>query len=173
MAPAGAPATRRAPTRGGKAPRGFTLGEIMLVIAISGLLAAMAVPNFTAAIRKQRARSQIERYTQMIRLARNQARTTLCDIDVTVDGSNGTITVGPEATTGDCASLSTLQQSVDTKLVEISTPTVSGAPQTPFQFERRGGTEYDEYGAFAITNKITGKTTTVKVWPAIGTVEME
>ena len=144
----------------------------MVVVAISGALAALAVPNFFDAVRKQRARSQIERVTQTLRLARNQARTTLCNVSVDVNASAGTITIGPEATSGDCAALSTVQDTFDLTLVEFKPASVNGATVNPFVFERRGATPYNFPGVFEIVNKVTGATVTYRVWPAIGTVEL-
>lgn len=54
-------------------PRGFTLIEVLVVIAIFGILAALAAPSFTPTIERWRVRQAVEEMTSTIYYARSEA----------------------------------------------------------------------------------------------------
>lgn len=53
--------------------RGFTLVELMVVVAIIGILAAFSTPTMTRSVRRSEARSAATNVAQVIRAARTQA----------------------------------------------------------------------------------------------------
>lgn len=64
-------------------PRGFTLIELMIAVAIAAILLALAAPNFTQALGKNRLSSAASELTGAVQLARaeairNNRRVTLC-----------------------------------------------------------------------------------------------
>ncbi len=71
----GAPAPRRPPPgkpRASKAP-GFTLLELAIVLAITVILAAMALPTYASLIARQRLQAAVEHLRADIALARQEA----------------------------------------------------------------------------------------------------
>lgn len=53
--------------------KGLTMIELMVSVAIVGILAAMAFPSFTATLQRQQLRSAVETLVSDIRLARTRA----------------------------------------------------------------------------------------------------
>ncbi len=73
---------RRQPTRGRNAERGVTLTELLVVLAIVGLLVMVAVPAFLEWMRAYRVRTTAEAVQGDLRLARNVAVARNSDVDV-------------------------------------------------------------------------------------------
>ncbi|HEX4859019.1 MAG TPA: GspH/FimT family pseudopilin [Usitatibacteraceae bacterium] len=58
---------------GARAASGFTLLEVMIVLAVVGILAAVAVPNFSAFVKSSRLRSATSGLYEAMVLARSEA----------------------------------------------------------------------------------------------------
>jgi type IV fimbrial biogenesis protein FimT len=69
-------------------PGGFTVVELMVVVAIVAILAAIALPNFSSSMRSSRVTSQTNDFLTAINLARTEAvarsrSVTICAADTT------------------------------------------------------------------------------------------
>ncbi len=72
-----------------QAPKGFTLTEMMIALAIAGILALLAVPSFLETVRNSRLTAQTDEFLAALNLARSEAlkrgvRVSLCK---SADGS--------------------------------------------------------------------------------------
>lgn len=82
-----------------QAHRGFTAIELLVVISILGVLAALAGPNFTPMIQRWRVRQAVENMTSTIYYARSEAIK-----------RGGRITVIKNALTAECSQANTTQE---------------------------------------------------------------
>lgn len=76
---------------------GFSLVEVMVVVAIVGIVSALAGPNIAAAIRRANEPAQLQRVHGFISEARNYARRTNQCVVVTRGAGGATLTATPLA----------------------------------------------------------------------------
>ena len=67
---------------------GFTMLEMMIIVVIIGIVAALAVPTFFASMPRMRARTEARNVLNMMRLARSKAISEGAQYGVYVDISN-------------------------------------------------------------------------------------
>lgn len=141
----------------------------MVVIAIVGITAALAVPNITATVRAREAEGQMLEVQHILLRARNRARNAVCVMHINVNVN--TILVGPDPSdpNADCVALDTLQYDVG-DYVTLSDFTVGGTTTDPLVINAEGGTSYQNRAQMIATNTYDGSTHALELWPAIGTV---
>ncbi|WP_419536157.1 GspH/FimT family pseudopilin [Endozoicomonas sp.] len=75
---------------------GFTLVELIITLAVLGILSAIAYPSLTQSIANNQVRSQAEEIQSILAFARSEAITRGTDVVISPDngwaGSNGTVT---------------------------------------------------------------------------------
>jgi type IV fimbrial biogenesis protein FimT len=82
---------------------GFTLLEIMVVVAITGILAGIAVPSFQSTLERDRLKQVAEGFKSDVQFARTEAIKQSRNIIVSrTTGSAGTWCYGLSATTSSC-----------------------------------------------------------------------
>ncbi len=67
---------------------GFTIIEMIIIVVIIGILAAIAVPSFFNAIPKLKARSEARNILNFVRLARSKAVSDGAQYGVYIDTNN-------------------------------------------------------------------------------------
>jgi general secretion pathway protein H len=84
---------RLAPARVGKAASlgegGFTLLELVVVMALLALLMGLVLPGLMRAVKKERDRTNLRQITTVLRLARSQAATSHRRVRVFLNRENG------------------------------------------------------------------------------------
>jgi type II secretion system protein H len=161
-------ASARSPSRSNRG-RGFTLIELMIVVGILGVAAALATPTFTTAIRRARVEAQAKRVTMALHEARNLARNSQRCVRVIVTAPE----INFQAYTPGNADCSVLGAAVgdnyrftfrdDSNNLRVLTFT----PIT-FDFNNVGGIVGNVKKQVRATSST--RNLTVEIWPAIGTV---
>jgi len=82
--------------------KGFTLVELMVTIAVLGIIAAIAVPSLATMVESSRASSQVNLYRDMLTLARAEAINRGAVVRV-VQLADGSWVVGTGAALNSCA----------------------------------------------------------------------
>lgn len=176
------------PTRTGAQPRGFSLIELMIAIAVVGVMAGIALPNIIESIQRQQAIASEKEVADFIVRARNFARTTGCETRVSIDNSSTphSITIATTETDSNepCYSLQTdsvlnagnaLRWTANANLSLTVFTLDSGAATSPagtLTFNTEGGTDETEEVVMTVTNSF-GSTRTIEVWPLIGSINVE
>ena len=73
--------------------KGFTLVELMVVVALVAITAAIALPNLANFIRDNRVQSQAEELNSIFQYARSEAVTRRAPVTVSVNGGTGKVAV--------------------------------------------------------------------------------
>lgn len=157
--------------------RGFSLVEVMIVVAIVGIVAAVATPQMSEAVRRQKAVSATERTREVILEARNDARLRrgCAIVEGTTPAPSGRLTVLAVHVDVDCNGVAeqTRAFEVGEVVFQVESAGVFGAAPTPrLTFERLGNLRPGE--ATAILTHIDSQPwRRFRVLPAIGAVRRE
>lgn len=162
--------------------RAFSLVEVMVVIVIVGAMAAVALPNISGAIARERAAANATRIVDAIQAARETARETVCPAEITVSdtgmevrshkvpaGSTAVINVG-------AASACNLER------VESFSTRATGIRFKVFDFTHctntlmhinEDGTVFDATERVKLPMTLSdGRVFTVEIWPGSGAVRL-
>lgn len=153
--------------------RAFSLIEVTIVVAIAGIVAALAVPSLSQMVGQERSRSELARLVSAIEQARHTARIRVCDVLLTVDPTVGSITLAPDPVDPDvpCRSLPGETMSFDKNLLTLSAFTIGGVATNPLRFNAEGGISTSARALMTITTRSGPRV--VEVWPAAGAVRLK
>lgn len=156
----GAPCARRFVT-----PRGFTLTELVIVLAILGIAAAVAAPSISATIQNYRAGAVARQIAADLQFARMNAVSKKMDCRVTLDVANNQYTI--EIDNGGWTQVgSTRSIGEGVTLGAISAPADLMVTFTPLGMARLSATAAD--GTASATASAAGKVVTVTISPTGG-----
>jgi len=99
-------ARRPIPYRNRRRDRGFTLIEMVMVVAVGMILAAMAVPSVRSSIQYFRVRAAVSNVTGAIQSTRYRAVFDGCSYNITIDKTANTYQVGSTTNSGNACNAS-------------------------------------------------------------------
>ena len=173
---------RRAPST----PKGFTLIEVMVVVAIVGVLAALSVPDLYESYRIKQALNEAEVVRGALIDARNLARKRVQCVKVTVSATqivseayskctgfdiDGLVTSGQPNVSGGSV---TQTVTVSLKPIVALQNFTGGSNGSVFFFNTRGGTPYASDVVLTVRDTRLNKVIrTFRILPAIGSVRSQ
>ena len=147
-------AQRRTTSGPRRAAAGFTLYELVMVVALSGIVAAMAVPRYVGSMARYRAQSAARRVVADLALARAKARASSSPQSVTFSPAAGSYTVSGVRDLDRRGGVYTVNLSRSPYNVSIDYADFGGAPQAQFNMYGEpawGGTVVVRAGDFGCT----------------------
>lgn len=158
-----------------KSASGFTLVELMVVVAIIGVAAALAAPSIRDLSRRQRENEAIVDVEGALRDARNTARVNRRCVTVALAGN--VITATKSACTGFKrfgGSAPTMGTADGSKTTTIDDTIVVGALSEPLTFHPYGGTTAVGNVTLTLSSAALGTSRAlITVFPGVGTVRKE
>ncbi|XGA78677.1 GspH/FimT family pseudopilin [Halomonas sp. CH40] len=74
--------------------KGFTLLELLIALAVAGILAALVAPPFSGFLARQQLRSDLNEVVSVLSFARSEAIKRRADVTVDIDSSGDTWNIG-------------------------------------------------------------------------------
>lgn len=161
--------------------RAFSLVEVLITVAIIGVVSAVAVPAVSSAIQREREASTAARVVDAIQNARETARSTLCRSEVSIAG--GSLSVRSHKRPPDSGSTTLVSPSpCNSDRVEQFNVTDSGLQFGDFDFGHCPGSVMTILEDGSISDATAhvklpmtlqdGRVWTVEIWPASGAVRL-
>jgi type IV fimbrial biogenesis protein FimT len=116
-------------------PRGFTLIELMVVVALAAVLLALAVPNFVATLAKNRFEGAVNEMVTDIQYARSEAVSRNVDVTFAVGATRTCYTVSAAGACDCTASPVCSGGPVEIKTVQFAESGAQAASAVSFAFE--------------------------------------
>ena len=168
-------------TRSQEAPRAFTLIELMMVVAMIGVLSALAVPSFLTQIQEQKVRAAALTVESFLSEARELARRRHQCVDVSISGQVLSYQAWQDCTGLDIDGLGSptlvTAQPAFSRSLKVPALVQLGSFSTgdgKLVFNQIGGAVYSSPTTFEVRNAETSAPVArLTIYPAAGAIRMQ